>query len=239
VTNVDALVFTITSGGAPNDPDGAVARTAFNLQMQAKTASGVVPDPSFNVQNVPFALINMNTAVGESAPSSVDFSSGISNAGVTAVEASALTSSVRTITVQAYVDGAIFFPYVYMNVLATDEGLVGHTTACGHVIQTNDHFVALPYSTALCGQSILVTRSTYQETTSVEDVGPWCPNTPGPGNSNTCSCSANSYWLGTAIPEAVTLEGTCNSNGAGIDLADGTYHDLGLSGNGYIDWKFP
>ena len=237
--NVDSFVFSITSGSAPNDTSGVVAKTAFNLRIQAKNASGVVPDTGFVNQDVPFNLVNINTSVGESAPSSVNFSAGTTNAGVTAVEASALTSSVPTITVNAYATGTVFLPYVYMNVLATDEGKVGLTTACGHVIQSNDHFVALPYSKTLCGHNVLVTRATYQETTPVEDVGPWCPNTPGPGNSNTCSCTADSYWLGTAIPKAVTLEGTCNSNGAGIDLADGTYHDLGLSGNAYIDWKFP
>src|SRR2546421_12141395 len=34
-------------------------------------------------------------------------------------------------------------------IFATREGLVGHTTANGHVIQPNDHFAALPSGTAL------------------------------------------------------------------------------------------
>jgi hypothetical protein len=43
--------------------------------------------------------------------------------------------------------------------------------------------------------------------------------------------------LGTGVPWAQTH--SCSSNGAGVDLANGTFHDLGLTGNARIDWKFP
>jgi len=40
---------------------------------------------------------------------------------------------------------------VSVTVYATREGLVGETTANGHVIQPNDHFVALPSGEVLSG----------------------------------------------------------------------------------------
>ncbi|MGX1115229.1 hypothetical protein RKD37_000592 [Streptomyces ambofaciens] len=63
-------------------------------------------------------------------------------------------------------------------VYATREGLVGHTTANGHVIQANDHFVALPSRRALSpkgsGQySVQVCGPARCETAPVWDVGPW------------------------------------------------------------------
>jgi Bacterial Ig-like domain (group 2) len=66
--NVDSLVFTITSGGAPNDSQGVVAKQAFNLKIQAKTPAGVVPDTAFGNQNVTFTLVNINRASGSPHP---------------------------------------------------------------------------------------------------------------------------------------------------------------------------
>jgi len=234
---VDTLVFSITSGGVTNDPNGVVAKQQFNLKMQAKSPSGTVPDTTFNSSNVPFTLTNENTSAGEAAPSSVNFSSGTANASVTIVQASGLTNSTRTIVVSANATGTVFYPYDYMNVTATDEGLVGHVTACNYTIPTNAQMVALPYSTALCGDQVLVANGSAHQQVPVEDVGPWCPNTPGPGNSNTCSCSADNYWQGTAVPYAATH--SCSSNGAGIDLGDGTYSTVRGGTNGPVDWKFP
>jgi hypothetical protein len=242
--SVDTLVYTITSGGVQTDASGVVSSTSFNLQIQAKTPSGTVPDSSMNAQNVPFTLINMNASVGESAPSSVNFSSGTATVSPTIVQASALTSSVRQIVTSANATGTVFFPYVYMSVTATLEGKVGKPTACGYVIPQNGQFVTLPYSCcSLCGQNVVVANGQNQQTAPVEDVGPWCPNTPGvpPGNTNTCSCTADAYWLGTGIPEAVILqqEGACNSNGAGMDLGNGTASSIGINGMGGVTWKFP
>jgi hypothetical protein len=70
----------------------------------------------------------------------------------------------------------------------------------------------------------------------VLDVGPWCPNTPGPGNSNQCSCPSDRYWQTTGVPFAATA--SCSTDHAGIDLADGTFTDLGLSRNSNIYWRF-
>ncbi|HUX10662.1 MAG TPA: hypothetical protein VMW51_08455 [Terriglobia bacterium] len=237
--NVDSLVFTISSGGAPNDPDGVVARQSFNLQIRAKTPSGTVPDTSFNASSVPFTLVNKNTSVGEVAPSTVNFSSGTANANVTIVEASGLTNSVRQIVVAAYATGTVFFPYVYMNVVATDEGLVNYTTACGYVIPPNAQMVALPYSgnpDSLCGHQVLVVNGSASQQVPVEDAGPWCPHSVST-TDNPCVCSNDNYWQGTAIPYAAT--NSCSSNGAGIDLGDGTYSAVRGGTNGPVDWKFP
>ena len=130
-------------------------------------------------------------------------------------------------------------------VYATREGLVGGTTANGHVIVDNDHFVALPsgsvlsndgsddYSVQVCGPSAC-------ETAPVWDIGPWN--------------LYDDYWDGNrseftdldqGTPEAQAAYddgynggyddmGGQPSNPAGIDLADGTFYDVGLDDNGYV-----
>jgi len=122
-----------------------------------------------------------------------------------------------------------FVPYL------AREGLVGHTTGCGHVILTNDHFVALP-ATGLCNVGVRLAKGATKVNTTVLDVGPWCPNTPGPGNSNPCNCGSDRYWQTTGVPWCVNQ--SCSSDHAGIDLADGTAADLGVSGLGNIYWRF-
>ena len=132
-------------------------------------------------------------------------------------------------------------------VFATREGLVGGTTANGHVIVENDHFVALPsrrglspnnsdeYSVEVCGPARC-------ETAPVWDVGPWN--------------IADDYWnpsdqrenfqdLAQGMPEAQAayetgynggLDGSGRKvlNPAGIDLADGTFYNIGLNDNGWV-----
>jgi hypothetical protein len=136
-------------------------------------------------------------------------------------------------------------------VYATREGLTGATTANGHVIKAEDHFVALPSRKALASNG----GTEYQVqvcnpangtcvTAPVWDVGPW--NTK------------DNYWdadrveftdLPQGTPEAqeANLHGynggksdlnTTVLNPAGIDLADGTFHDLGLSDNGYVQVSY-
>ncbi|HZG03549.1 MAG TPA: hypothetical protein VE546_08250 [Streptomyces sp.] len=142
--------------------------------------------------------------------------------------------------------GAAAAPYS-ARVFATREGLVGHTTANGHVIQPNDHFVALPsrrglsprgsseYSVRVCGPARC-------ETAPVWDVGPWNIR--------------DDYWNPSSIresfkdlprgkPEAQAayqdgynggLDGFGRRvlNPAGIDLADGTFYNVGLNNNGWV-----
>ncbi|MBS2532613.1 peptidase inhibitor family I36 protein [Catenulispora sp. NF23] len=130
-------------------------------------------------------------------------------------------------------------------VYATREGLVGGTTANGHVIQPNDHFVALPSGTALSPNgsgdySVQVCGPSTCETAPVWDVGPW--------NTH------DDYWdasraeftdLPQGEPEAQAAYqngyngghdefGRSVSNPAGIDLADGTFYNIGLNDNGWV-----
>jgi hypothetical protein len=130
-------------------------------------------------------------------------------------------------------------------VYATDEGLVGGTTANGHVIQPSDHFVALPSGSALSPQgsgqySVQVCGPARCETAPVWDVGPWNIH--------------DNYWdspraeftdLPQGEPEAQAASqngyngdrsdiGSTIVNPAGIDLADGTFSNIGMSDNGWV-----
>jgi hypothetical protein len=134
-------------------------------------------------------------------------------------------------------------------VFATREGLVGSTTANGHVIRPRDHFVALPSRQALGPRdsgdyTVKVCAATGRcEWAPVWDVGPWNTaddywNPPGERSS----------WpdLPQGQPEAqAAFEDGYNGghdqfgrpvrNQAGIDLADGTFWDgLGLRNNSWV-----
>src|SRR5947208_11663689 len=61
---------------------------------------------------------------------------------------------------------------VTVRLWATREGLVGKTTAGGHVITENDHFVALPSRKAL-NRSVIVSYHGKSVTAPVLDIGPW------------------------------------------------------------------
>ncbi|WP_435223121.1 hypothetical protein [Streptomyces sp. Tue6028] len=132
-------------------------------------------------------------------------------------------------------------------VYATREGLVGGTTANGHVIRSNDHFVALPSRRALSpngsGQySVQVCGPVRCETAPVWDVGPW--NT----HDDYWNTSAQrEQWkdLARGLPEAQAAYqngynggrdefGRQVANPAGIDLADGTFYNIGLNDNGWV-----
>ncbi|GAA2478958.1 SH3 domain-containing protein [Streptomyces gobitricini] len=148
--------------------------------------------------------------------------------------------------------GAAGATAVTYRLFATREGLVGHTTANGHVIKPRDHFVALPSRRMLAskgGQEYRV-RLCYKgrcETAPVWDVGPW----------NT----RDDYWnppaqremwrdLPQGMPEAQAAYqngynggldefGRRVANPAGIDVADGTFWDgLGMTGNDWVDVTF-
>jgi hypothetical protein len=132
-------------------------------------------------------------------------------------------------------------------VYATREGLVGGTTANGHVIKPNDHFVALPsrrglspngsgeYSVRVCGPARC-------ETAPVWDVGPW--NTRD-DHWNPPAVRETFKDLPQGMPEAqAAYEDGYNDgldgfgrrvlNPAGIDLADGTFYNVGLNDNGWV-----
>jgi len=138
------------------------------------------------------------------------------------------------------------------HIYATREGLVGGRTANGHIIQSRDHFVALPSGTVLdcngCSTYTVTLNNPangLSVTEKIYDVGPW----------NT----RDNYWhtpraefssLALGLPEAQAAyqngfngghdeSGRSVSNPAGIDLADGTFWDsLGMVGNAWIDVTF-
>ncbi|HEV7829503.1 MAG TPA: hypothetical protein VGP04_11765 [Pseudonocardiaceae bacterium] len=134
-------------------------------------------------------------------------------------------------------------------VFATREGLVGATTANGHVIHERDHFVALPSRRGLAPRESgdytvkICAANGRCEWAPVWDVGPW----------NT----TDDYWnpsdsrqtwpdLPQGRPQAQAAYedkyhdgrdqfGRQVHNPAGIDLADGTFWDgLGLRDNGWV-----
>ncbi|GAA2371541.1 hypothetical protein [Dactylosporangium salmoneum] len=136
-------------------------------------------------------------------------------------------------------------------VYATREGLVGGTTANGHVIASRDHFVALPSGRGLAPKGtgdytvrVCTTSGSRCEFAPVWDVGPW----------NT----TDDYWNPAATrqswkdlpqgrPEAQAAYqdgynggkdqfGRAVANPAGIDLADGVFWDgLQLTDNSWVD----
>ncbi|MFJ7771110.1 hypothetical protein ACIQ1J_22600 [Streptomyces sp. NPDC097107] len=132
-------------------------------------------------------------------------------------------------------------------VFATREGLVGHTTANGHVIRENDHFVALPSRRALSPKgsaqySVQVCGPARCETAPVWDVGPW--NTH---DDHWNPSAQREQWkdLPRGLPQAqAAYENGYNggrdefgrqvANPAGIDLADGTFYNVGLDDNGWV-----
>jgi hypothetical protein len=138
-------------------------------------------------------------------------------------------------------------------VFATREGLVGGTTANGHVIGERDHFVALPSRRALAPRgtsdySVKVCAPTGRcAFAPVWDVGPW----------NT----RDDYWnprqqrqqwsdLPQGVPQAQAAHQSGYNGGkdqyrrrvanpAGIDLADGLFWDaLGLRNNAWVDVEY-
>jgi hypothetical protein len=125
---------------------------------------------------------------------------------------------------------------------ATREGLVGRTTASGHLIVPDDHFVALPSRKAL-GKTVVVTYRGKSIEAPVLDVGPWNRD--------------DAWWeVGAAggplavlprfVPQVWAAYEQGYNNGrdgigrfitfpAMIDLADGLYADLGLKQADWVD----
>ncbi len=139
---------------------------------------------------------------------------------------------------------------VTYRVYATREGLVGGTTANGHVIANRDHFVALPSRRQLDANGshtyqVTVCNGSRCETDPIWDVGPW-------NTKDDYWDSPRESWtdLAVGLPEAQAAYqngyngghdefGRQVANPAGIDLADGTFWDaLGMTDNGYVTVTF-
>jgi hypothetical protein len=150
-------------------------------------------------------------------------------------------------------EGSAQAPPLSFRVFATREGLVGSSTANGHVIGPRDNFVALPSRRALAPRgvgdySVKVCAPTGRcAFAPVWDVGPW----------NT----RDDYWnptpqrqqwgdLPQGLPQAQAahLDGYNGgrdqynrdvANPAGIDLGDGLFWDaLGLTGNAWVTVEY-
>lgn len=111
---------------------------------------------------------------------------------------------------------------------ATCEGLIGHQTASGYVIDTHVVFCALPSVHAL-GRTIWIRNRANGLWTfaQVLDVGPW-------------NTHDDRYVFGIARPQAETGKDTTGrpTNKAGIDLGPRLAFELRISGTGTIDWQF-
>jgi hypothetical protein len=138
-------------------------------------------------------------------------------------------------------------------VFATREGLVGGTTANGHVIRARDHFVALPSRRALAPRgssdySVKVCAPTGRcAFAPVWDVGPWNTRDDywNPGHQR-------QQWrdLPQGVPQAQAAHDRGYNGGkdqydrkvanpAGIDLADGLFWDaLGLKNNAWVQVEY-
>lgn len=134
-------------------------------------------------------------------------------------------------------------------VFATREGLVGATTANGHVIRERDHFVALPSRRGLAPRDSgdytvkICAANGRCEWAPVWDVGPW-NTTDDYWNPSDDRQSWSDLPQGRPEAHAAYHEGYHDGtdqfgrdvrNPAGIDLADGTFLDgLGLHDNSWV-----
>jgi hypothetical protein len=131
---------------------------------------------------------------------------------------------------------------VTVRLWATREGLTGRTTAAGHLITADDHFVALPSRKAL-NRSVIVSYRGKSVTAPVLDIGPWNRDDAwwevGPARGQFAD-------LPRFVPEVwAAYENGYNDgrDGTGrfvtfpsmIDLSDGVYADLGLQQADWID----
>ncbi|MEH0821129.1 MULTISPECIES: hypothetical protein [unclassified Micromonospora] len=142
-------------------------------------------------------------------------------------------------------------PGLTYRVYATREGLVGGTTANGHVIVSRDHFVALPSARGLAPKNtgdytvrVCTTTRSRCEYAPVWDIGPWNTRDDYWNPSST-----REMWKdlpqGRLEAQAAYQSGYNGGRDqfgrvvgspAGIDLADGTFWDgLLLTDNAWVD----
>lgn len=115
-----------------------------------------------------------------------------------------------------------------MKVKATREGLIGGKTASGYVIDKAVPFVALPSTKAL-GRFVRVTNPATGKSAYaiVLDVGPWNERD-------------DAYVFNGKRPAAEQGKDTRGrkTNGAGIDLGEKVWKQLGMTDNTDVDWEF-
>src|SRR5271169_2603746 len=113
-----------------------------------------------------------------------------------------------------------------IKVKATREGLVGQMTASGYRIDKVVPFVALPSALAL-GRFVRLTNGMATCYAIVLDVGPWNEHD-------------DPYVFCGLRPQAESGVDSSGrpTNGAGIDLGEKVWFDLGMQDNGDISWEF-
>jgi hypothetical protein len=234
VCDIGFIVASVLSPPITNDGNAAIAGQRFDYRVEAVHPNG---DRALEVNGDAALAISGNAAPGEILPTGIHVVSGAGTVEVTLIRVLNTGDIGRTynatLTFNNSSSTASGTIKVWFDVLASREGLVGGTTACNHTITANDHFVALP-STGLCNTNVSLVNGANSEDTSVRDVGPWFPH-GAPTSGNPCVGGNDQYWTTTGVPRA---ESSPCSNGAGIDLADGTFAALGLTGNGRIKWRF-
>jgi hypothetical protein len=216
-----------------DDVAATIAGTQFTFQIEAVNAQGE-RDTTYN--GAVTVTCDDGLSQGESInPGTITLSQGVATTQVLLVNVPGThTDKHFSVTPSGGSAVSVGGVNVWFNVVATREGLVGGTTACGHTITVNDHFVALP-STGLCNTTVRVRNGNNVENTTVRDVGPWYPHAQAT-QGNPCQGGNDAYWNGTGVPR---VEGqNCDSNDAGIDLADGTYNGLGVNGPARVLWRF-
>jgi hypothetical protein len=114
-----------------------------------------------------------------------------------------------------------------MIVKATREGLVGGRTASGYVIDRVVPFVSLPANALF--KFVRVTNVANQKSVIavVLDIGPW-------------NIKDDDYVFSGKRPQAETGTDLFGrpTNGAGIDLGEKVYAQLGMTGNTSVEWEF-
>lgn len=115
---------------------------------------------------------------------------------------------------------------IHTNIKATREGLIGHKTASGYVIDVHVPFVALPDVSALF-KVVRINANGRSVLALVLDVGPW-------------NVRDKDYVFGGARPQA-----ECGrdyffraTNKAGIDLGEYVWNYLEMKDNTNVDWEF-
>ncbi len=170
--------------------NGIISGRWFRFRVEARDQSGSPVSVS-----VRFSSDFLRTDLGEQIPSTATVPGSAAFNALFRVIAG--TSPTRVLMVESlFAPTAVLNLAMWFNVIATREGLVGETTACGRKIAPNDQFVALP-STGLCGRGILLhnpNNAGVIVSTTVEEVGPWFPNTPVPGGFNQCNGGNDNYW---------------------------------------------
>jgi hypothetical protein len=128
-----------------------------------------------------------------------------------------------------------------ITVFATREGLIGHKTASGYIVDNFVPYVALPSTLALKKFVRVRNPLTHATVTAIVlDVGPW--------NEQDHSYVFQSCTLPPSMPEKVNgrrplSESRVGSystptNKAGIDLGELVWMTLGMEDNGMVEWEF-